>query len=144
MLNLKCIIMKRFILFIVAALTLIGCNELEDTPEVSFYEESYTVSSEGGEITIPVSSTGVDNVFITYQRGGDAWEVDPETGDRTPSGWIEIVKVIEHYDATRALAKWDSGVCLKIAPNNEGVERIGYITVKSFMAEAKISIKQEF
>ena len=52
--------------------------------------------------------------------------------------------MVEHYDATRALAKWDSGVYLKIAPNNEGVERIGYITVKSFMAEAKISIKQEF
>ena len=136
--------MKRLISFIVVALMLVGCNELEDTPEVSFYEDSYTVSSEGGEITIPVSSTGVDNVFITYQRGGDAWEVDPETGDRTPSGWIEIVKVIEHYDATRALAKWDSGVCLKIAPNSEVVERIGYITVKSFMAEAKISIKQEF
>lgn len=136
--------MKRLFLLIVAALMLVGCTELEDTPEVSFYEDSYTVSSKGGEITIPVSSTGVDNVFITYQRGGDAWEVDPETGDRTPSGWIEIVKVIEHYDATRALAKWDSGICLKIAPNNEGVERIGYITVKSFMAEAKISIKQEF
>ena len=140
----KVIVMKKIVLMFVAALAVIGCNKIEDTPEVSFYEESYTVSSEGGEITIPVSSTGVDDIFITYQSEGDAWEVDPETGDRTPSGWIEVVKVIEHYDATRALAKWDSGICLRIAPNEGGVERIGYVTVRSFMVEAKISIKQDF
>lgn len=136
--------MKRLFLLMVAAWAVVGCNRIEDAPEVSFYEESYIVSSEGGEIIIPVNSTGVDNVFITYQSGSDAWEVNPETGDRTPSGWIEVVKVIEHYDATRALAKWDSGICLKIAPNKQGVERIGYVTVRSFMVEAKISIKQGF
>ena len=136
--------MKKILIVLVAAMTVIGCNKIEDVPAVSFYEDSYTVSSEGGEITIPVSSTGVDNVSITYQSSMDAWEVDPETGDRTPSGWIEVVKVIEHYDATRALPKWDSGICLKIAPNDGGVERVGYVTVKSFMAESKIAIKQGF
>ena len=136
--------MKKIVLIMVTALAVIGCNKIEDIPEVSFYEESYTVSSEGGELIIPVNSTGVDDVFITYQSNMDAWEVvDPETGDRIPSGWIKVVKVIENYD-TRALAKWDSGLCLQIALNETGHERIGYVTVRSFMAESKVTIKQGF
>ena len=135
--------MKKFLILAVAAATMFGC-QIKDIPAVSFYEESYTVSSEGGEVIIPVSSTGVDNVHITYQSGMDAWEVDPETGDRTPAGWIKLVKVIEHYDKTRALAQWDSGICLQIEPNTSKIERVGYVTVTSFMAESKITIKQGF
>ena len=29
-----------------------------------------------------------------------------------------------------------------IAPNDGGVERVGYVTVRSFMIESKIAIKQ--
>ena len=135
--------MKKFLVLAVATLAMVGCA-IEDTPVVSFYEESYTVSSEGGELIIPVSSTGVDGVEITYQSSMDAWGVDPETGDRTPSGWIKLVKVIEHYEQTRDLAQWDSGIYLQIEPNEGGVERIGYVTVRSFMAEQKVTIKQGF
>ena len=136
--------MKRFIVLAVAAIALMGCA-IEDTPVVEFSESSYTVSSEGGELIIPVSSTGVDEVRISYQSGMDAWEViDPETGDRVPSGWIKVVKVIEHYEQTRELAQWQSGIYLQIEPNEGGVERIGYVTVRSFMAEAKVTIKQGF
>ena len=136
--------MKRFIVLAVAAIALMGCA-IEDTPVVQFNEESYTVSSSGGELIIPVSSTGVDEVRISYQSGMDAWEViDPETGDRVPSGWIKVVKVIEHYEQTRELAQWQSGIYLQIEPNEGGVERIGYVTVRSFMAEAKVTIKQGF
>lgn len=135
--------MKKFLIMAVAALAMVGCHKIQDIPEVSFYEESYTVSSQGGELVIPVNSTGVDDVQITYQSGMDAWEIDPETGDRTPGGWIKLVKVIEHYD-TRDLAQWDSGIVLQIEPNEGGVERIGYVTVRSFMAEEKVTIKQGF
>ena len=136
--------MKRFIVLAVAAIALMGCA-IEDTPVVQFNEESYTVSSSGGELIIPVSSTGVDEVRISYQSGMDAWEIiDPETGDRVPSGWIKVVKVIEHYEQTRELAQWQSGIYLQIEPNEGGVERIGYVTVRSFMAEAKVTIKQGF
>jgi hypothetical protein len=136
--------MKKFLILAVAALAMVGCA-IEDTPVVSFNQESYTVSSEGGELIIPVSSTGVDEVRISYQSGMDAWEViDPETGDRVPSGWIKVVKVIENYEQTRELAQWQSGIYLQIEPNEVGVERIGYITVRSFMAEAKVTIKQGF
>ena len=135
--------MKKFLILAVAALAMVGCAK-EDTPTIEFYEESYTVSSEGGELIIPVSSTGIDAVTISYQSSMDAWEVDPETGDRTPSGWIKVVKLIEHYEQTRALAQWDSGIYLQIEPNEGGVERIGYVTVRSFMIEKKVTIKQGF
>ena len=135
--------MKKFLILAVAALAMVCCA-IEDTPVVEFYEESYTVSSKGGELIIPVSSTGVDEVSISYQSSMDAWEVDPETGDRTPSGWIKVEKLIEHYEQTRDLAQWTSGIYLQIEPNNSGVERIGYVTVRSFMAEKKVTIKQGF
>ena len=134
--------MKKFLILAVAALAMVGCAK-EDTPTIEFYEESYTVSSEGGELIIPVSSTGIDAVTISYQSSMDAWEVDPETGDRTPSGWVKLVKVIERYD-TRDLAQWQSGICLQIEPNNGGVEREAYVTVRSFNTEAKVTIKQGF
>ena len=134
--------MKKFLILAVAAIAMVGCA-IEDTPVVSFSQESYTVSSEGGELIIPVSSTGVDGVEITYQSSMDACEIDPETGDRTPAGWVKVVKVIEHYD-TRALAQWDSGIVLQVDPNKSGVERVAYVTVCSFMAEEKITIKQGF
>ena len=135
--------MKKFLILAVAALAMVGCA-IEDTPVVSFSQEEYTVSSQGGELIIPVSSTGVDDVQITYQRDLDAWEIDPETGDRTPSGWIKVVKLIEHYEQTRDLAQWDSGIVLQIEPNTSEIERVGYVTVRSFMAEAKVTIKQGF
>ena len=135
--------MKKLLILAVAAITMVGC-QIKDIPSVSFFEESYTVSSKGGELIIPVRSTGVDDVQITYRSGMDAWEIDPETGDRTPAGWIKVVKVIEHYDVTRDLAEWDSGIVLEIEPNTVGVERIGYVTVTSFMAEEKVTIKQGF
>ena len=134
--------MKKFLILAVTALAMVGCA-IEDTPVVSFSQEEYTVSSNGGELIIPVNSTGVDDVQITYQSDLDAWEIDPETGDKTPSGWIKVGKVIEHYD-TRDLAQWTSGIVLQIEPNTSGRERVGYVTVRSFMAEAKVTIKQGF
>ena len=140
---LKITSMKKLLIMLVAALAMVSCS-IKDVPSVSFPTESYTVSSNGGELIIPVTSTGVDEVIITYRSGTDAWEVDPETGDRTPSGWIKLVKVIERHESTRALAQWTSGICLEIEPNDTGVEREGYVTVESFQAKAKVTIKQGF
>ena len=116
--------MKKFLIMAVAAFAMVGCA-IEDTPAISFYEESYTVSKEGGELIIPVNSTGIDAVTISYRSSMDAWEVDPETGDRTPSGWIKVVKLIEHYEQTRDLAQWDSGIYL----NKEKGSRITMIRI---------------
>ena len=136
--------MKKFLILAVAAIAMVGCA-IEDTPVVSFYEDSYTVSSKGGELIIPVSSTGVDDVIITYQHSDDAWEYDQETGDKTPTGgWIKLVKVIKNYETTRDLAQWQSGIYLQIEPNTSDCERVGYVTVSSFTAEARVTIKQGF
>lgn len=118
-------------------------NKIEDKPFVEFFEESMTVGAEGGEVIIPVRSTGVDNVEIIFDYS-DRWEVDEENGDLTPQdGWIKVVKVINEYEVpTRALAKWDSGICIVVEPNTTGHERKAKISVQSFMLHDTIEIIQ--
>lgn len=136
--------MKKLLVLAVAVIAMVGC-QIKDIPSVSFSEENYSVSSEGGELIIPVSSTGVDDVIITYLHSDDAWEYDESNGDKTPTGgWIKVVKVIKNYEQTRELAKWTSGIYLQIEPNTSDRERVGYVTVRSFMAEDKVTIKQGF
>ncbi len=128
------------------AIGFVACsrNMVTDIPSVSFSQDTYAVSRDGGEVIIPVRSTGVDNVTITYPNG-DMWDVDPDTGDMTPSGWITLVKVINQYEpATRDLAEWTSGLCLEIEPNDTDYERTATITVSSFTQEASITVRQGF
>ena len=74
--------MKR-IMFIMAIVAMVGVscereNKIWDTLQVEFYEESAIVEPEGGEMVIPVLSTGVDRVYI------DGCQVYPECGDKMP------------------------------------------------------------
>ena len=140
---------KLFFVAVVASLTFaVGCeheiipNKIYDKPSVDFYEESMTVSAAGGELIIPVTSTGVDNVTIALSSG-DSWIID-ENGDMTPAdSWIKLVKVINEYDdPTRALAKWDSGISLQVEPNTTGYERSATIMVYSFQAMDTITLTQ--
>ena len=124
------------------AIGMIACSP-KDVPAVSFNQDTYTVSRDGGELIIPVSSTGIDNVTIYYPNG-DMWEVEPQTGDMIPAlGWIKLVKVINDYN-TRALAQWTSGLKWEIAPNTTDHERSATITVRSFNTEATVTVKQGF
>ena len=140
---------KLFIIAIVAMATFAtGCErtifptKIEDKPNVEFYEESMTVAAEGGEMIIPVLSTGIDNVTILLENG-DSWE-EVENGDMLPKdSWIKIVKVINEYDnATRALAQWDSGISIIVEPNTTNSERKACITVQSFTVNDTIVITQ--
>ena len=140
---------KLFFIAVVASLTFaVGCEreiipgKIYDKPSVDFYEESMTVSAEGGDLIIPVNSTGVDNVTIALPTG-DSWVID-ENGDMTPAdSWIKLVKVINEYDdPTRALAKWDSGISLQVEPNTTGYERTATIVVHSFQAVDTIVLTQ--
>ena len=140
---------KLFFVAVVASLTFsVGCeheiipNKIYDKPSVDFYEESMTVSAEGGDLIIPVNSTGVDNVTITLPTG-DSWVIE-DNGDMTPAdSWIKLVKVINEYDdPTRALAKWDSGISLQVEPNTTGYERTATIVVHSFQAIDTIVLTQ--
>ena len=143
--------MKKLFFVAVIAVAVFGvsCEEtifpttIKDEPFVEFFEESMTVGAEGGEVIIPVRSTGVDNVEIIFDYS-DRWEVDEENGDLTPQeGWIKIVKVINEYEVpTRALAKWDSGICIYAEPNTTGHERKAKISVQSFMLHDTIEIVQ--
>ena len=138
--------MKRLVILAIAALGFMGCDMIKDIPSVQFTENLYTVTSQGEEsYIIPVSSTGVDDVIITFERGEDKWEIDPSTGNRIPAvGWVKLVQIIERYEQTRDLAQWTSGIELRIAPNDTGAERTAYITVKSFQAQDTAIIRQGF
>ena len=143
--------MKKLFFVAIAAVAFgsVGCeetivpNKIEDKPFVEFFEESMAVEAEGGEVIIPVRSTGVDNVEIIFDYS-DRWEVDEENGDLTPQeGWIKVVKVINEYEVpTRALAKWDSGISIVVEPNTTGYERKAKISVQSFMLHDTIEIVQ--
>ena len=140
---------KLFFIAIVAmAAFAVGCereiipNKIYDKPSVDIHEDIMTVSAAGGELIIPVTSTGVDNVTIALSSG-DSWIID-ENGDMTPAdSWIKLVKVINEYDdPTRALAKWDSGISLQVEPNTTGYERRATIMVYSFQAMDTITLTQ--
>ena len=143
--------MKKLFFVAVAAIAVFGVScentilpgRIEDKPFVEFFEESMAVEAEGGEVIIPVTSTGVDNVEFIFSYH-DSWEVEEENGDLTPQeGWIKLVKVINEYDVpTRALAKWDSGICIYVEPNTENYERKAKISVQSFMLHDTIEIIQ--
>lgn len=119
--------MKRlFALLLLLSTTLLtGC----DIPEVDFYERSYEVSAAGGEMIIPVNSTGLDEVGIKYYGSNN-------------KDWCEVVEIIDHYDMTRALAEWDSGIKIKFTPNNSGKRRTVRIVATSFGAEDRVIIRQ--
>ena len=135
--------MKR-IMFIMAIVAMVGVscereNKIWDTLQVEFYEESAIVEPEGGEMVIPVLSTGVDRVYI------DGCQVYPECGDKMPEdSWITFVEVIEVYDDfTRALPVWNSGIRIVVEPNpSGGSERRAWITVNSSILSDRIEVVQ--
>lgn len=124
---------------ILFSLSLTSC--VKDIPSVSFPQSSYMIPAAGGELIIPVRSTGVDDVKIDYSDNAN-WEI-AENGDMIPSqGWIEVVKVINDYQSTRELAEWTSGVVINVKPNTNKYERRAVITVESFTASDAITITQ--
>ena len=124
---------------ILFSLSLTSC--VKDVPSVSFPQSSYMIPAAGGELIIPVRSTGVDDVKIDYSDNAN-WEI-AENGDMIASqGWIEVVKVINDYQSTRELAEWTSGVVINVKPNTNKYERRAVITVESFTASDAITITQ--
>ena len=119
--------MKRLLALclLLSTATLTGC----DIPSVDFYERSYEVSATGGEMIIPVNSTGLDDVGIKYYGSNN-------------KEWCEIVEIIDNYEMTRALAEWDSGIKISFTPNNSGKRRVVRIIATSFGAEDRVKIEQ--
>lgn len=119
--------MKRILALclLLSTATLTGC----DIPSVDFYERSYEVSATGGEMIIPVNSTGLDDVGIKYYGSNN-------------KDWCEIVEIIDNYEMTRALAEWNSGIKISFTPNNSGKRRVVRIIATSFGAEDRVKIEQ--
>lgn len=120
-----------------------GGNVIWDEPAIAFEEDQMIVDAEGGEFYIMVNSTGIDHVSILDKSN---W-VEDENGDLIPiEEWIEIVKVINEYEAeaegTRALAKWDSAIVIKVTPNDTGYGRNATLSASSFSKSDRIIIRQ--
>lgn len=142
--------MKRVIKLMVLAVAVVGsvacektiAGKIWDEPKINFLEESITVAAEGGELTVALSSTGVDNAYIV-NYGSDSWETDEE-GNMTPKeDWVEIVEIINEYEPqTRALAQWQSGIVIRVKPNDTGAERNATLYARSFTVTDQITITQ--
>ncbi len=135
--------MLKFVMVLVVVTTFPYCQTIDDVPEVKIEKESYTVAPEGGTLHIPVLSTGIDQVRVSYRESYYEWETNPENGDLYPvDGWITIERVINNYPETRDLPSFRQGVSIRFAPNNSGVERQAIIEVISFTASDVVLINQ--
>ena len=138
----KTIIMKIHAIVILVLTTILMSCAKQDIPAISVAQEEYLVDSNGGEITIPVTSTGIDDVTIKLGYS-DRWNTDPDNGDRTPAApWISVSKVIEDYPQTRALLSWTSGVVLIIEPNKTTSKREAIVLISSFSKTESVKVVQ--
>lgn len=137
-----------FVCAVVAAIAATSCEKIiggdyiKDEPKIAFEEDQMIVSAEGGEVIIPINSTGIDDVFIA----SDSNWIRDENGDLIPiDEWIEIVKVIDEYDAeegTRALPMYKSAIVVKVLPNDTGYGRSATLSARSFTVSDRIIIRQ--
>ena len=124
---------------IIACFALASCGKITDTPSLEFEQSSYVVSEKGGELVIPVVSTGIDDVRVSYSHS-DRWDTDQQ-GNLTPKeGWIKVKKVI--WETTRELAVFDSGVVIEVKPNTSSYERKASVIVRSFTLSKSVEIIQ--
>ena len=132
--------MKKFLFAsLVACFALASCGKITDTPSLEFEHSSYVVSESGGELVIPVFSTGIDDVRVSYSHS-DRWDTDSQ-GNLTPKeGWIKIKKVI--WETTRELPVFDSGVVIEVEPNTSSYERRAKVIVRSFTISKSVEIIQ--
>lgn len=127
---------------VIIALTAIFMSCAKDIPSISADQEEYLVDSNGGEIIIPVMSTGIDDVILKFGIS-DKWDIDPTNGDRTPKApWITVSQIIENYPQTKALASWRSGVVLTIEPNESADKREATAQISSFTKTANVKVVQ--
>ena len=134
--------MKIHAIVVLALTTLFMSCAKQDIPAISVAQEEYLVDSSGGEITIPATSTGIDDVTIKLGYS-DRWNTDPANGDRTPATpWISVSRIIEDYPQTRALASWTSGVVLNIEQNMTMYKREAIVQISSFSKTANVKVVQ--
>ena len=104
-----------------------------DTTEV-------TLPAEGGQVIIPVYSTGVDYATIKYTFE-DAWDFTSD-GNKVPrEGWIKL-EVIPNYPEARSLLMGRSGIKLTVEANKSIANRNAVLIVGSFNETSSITLHQ--
>ena len=137
--------MKRFLFTIVCCVTFAtACSTKSDSEidksTVWFEAEECSLPASGGQVIIPVHSTGVDYATIKYTFE-DAWDFNAE-GNMVPrEGWISI-EVIPNYPEARALMTGRSGVQLTVQPNKTIANRTAWLIVGSYNQTASILLRQ--
>ncbi len=140
--------MKRLLFAIVCCVILAtACTNnqndpdiLIDKPTVWFDVEEYTLPANGGQVIIPVHSTGVDYATIKYTFE-DAWDFTSE-GNMVPrEGWISL-EVIPNYDESRALMTGRSGIKLTVEPNKSVSNRTAWLIVGSYNQTTSLVLHQ--
>lgn len=137
--------MKRLLFAIVCCVILTtACTKNltteTDKATVWFEQQEYALPAAGGEVIIPVHSTGVDYATIKYTFE-DAWDFTPE-GNMVPrEGWITL-EVIPNYDEARALLTGRSGIKLAVKPNNSLANRTAWLIVGSYNQTTSVLLRQ--
>ena len=130
---------KYLLFFAVASIAFTSCAP-EDCPEISFDLSQLNVDAEGGDYTIKVTSTGIDNVNIYFYN----LEYDEDGNQQPGEQWITLNEVIYRYDenATRDLPLFISGIDITVLPNTTGVTRKARIYAESYNKTDTIEIIQ--
>ena len=134
--------MKKLLFIAIAAVASIAFTSCapEDCPEISFDLRQLNVDAEGGDYTIKVTSTGIDNVNIYF----DNLEYDEDGNLQPGEQWITLNEVIYDYNenATRDLPLFISGIDITVLPNTTGVTRKARIYAESYNKTETIEIVQ--
>ncbi len=138
--------MKRALLFtaLCCAISFTSCSKENDVDSdissIEFEQKEYTLPAEGGEVIIPVRSTGVDYATIRYTFE-ESWDFD-SAGNMIPKdGWIDLL-VIPNYPDSRALLVGRSGIKLTIKPNSGYAKRVAWLIVGSFADTESVVLHQ--
>ena len=120
---------KYLLFFAVASIAFTSCGP-EDCPAIYFDLSQLNVDAEGGDYTIKVTSTGIDNVNIYF----DNLEYDEDGNLQPGEQWITLNEVIYDYDenATRDLPLFISGIDITVLPNTTGETRKARIYAESY------------
>lgn len=136
--------MKHLLLTLVLCLSLsaISCDkdDISDKATVWFEIEAYDLPAQGGEVIIPVYSTGVDYVAIKHTFE-DAWDFNSQ-GNMVPRpSWISV-EVIPNYPASRELMTGRSGIKLTVEANTAIANRQARLIVGSYGDIESILLRQ--
>lgn len=138
--------MKRVFTFIALCCALIftSCDKEvpteSDIPSIEFEQKEYTLPAEGGDVVIPVLSTGIDFATIRYMFE-DAWDFDSDGNMIPREGWISL-QVIPNYPESRTLLRGRSGIKLTVKPNKSLSNRTAWLLVGSFSDTESVVLRQ--